>query len=449
MPKPNLKQVKEEHADIINKMEALHNDKGEDGFDDEAKTQWNDWKKRAEELEHVINRENFIANKKSEQADQVYDRNTDDGESAEIAKYSFTEAINQVTNGNITGFYAEMADEAFHELKEAGASPEGKRGVALYIPQKVLTSRRMSIRNQMTAGTAADGGNAVATELRSFIDHLYERLVTVQLGADMLTGLTGNIDWPSESTVATFAWAANEATAEVGESEPKLGKVSISPKRGGTFVDLSNQLLNQTSPSIDARIERQILNAAQRGLETAGINGSGDNGEPEGILNTTGIGAVYAGGAAAEGTNANGANPDRKDIINLETAVSVENADVGALAYLTNSKVRGALKNTKVDSGSGLFVWPFNADQLNGYQVGVTNLVPSNLEKGNSDDLSAAIFGNFNDLVYGMWGGLEILNDPYTQARKGVTRLVLNMYADVAVLRAKSFAAVQDIDTDV
>jgi len=86
---------------------------------------------------------------------------------------------------------------------------------------------------------------------------------------------------------------------------------------------------------------------------------------------------------------------------------------------------------------------------LNGYQVGVTNLVPSNLEKGTSDDLSAAIFGNFNDLVYGMWGGLEILNDPYTQARKGVTRLVLNMYADVAVLRAKSFAAVQDIDTDV
>jgi len=445
MSKPNLKQVKEERADIVQQMEALHNEH-EGGFDENAQTRWNELENKVGELDHVINREEFIAQKKASEAQNVFDRNTEDGENKEIENYSIAEAIKQASDGEVTGFYREMSDEAMNELTAAGASPNGKRGVALYIPQKVLANKKLSIHNAMTAGTAADGGNAVSTELRSFIDHLYERMVTVGMGADMLTGLTGNIDWPTESTVAAFAWAATEV-ADVTESEPKVGKVSISPKRGGTFVDLSNQLLNQTSPSVDARIERQILNAAQRGLEYAGIAGDASNGSPRGILATSGIGAVYAGGAEAAGTNANGAAPVRADVINLETEIAVENADVGSLGYLTNAKVRGTLKNTKVDEGSGLFVWPFNADQLNGYNVGVTNLVPSDIEKGNNDDLSAMVFGNFNDLVYGMWGGLEILRDPYTQALKGTTRLVLNMYADVAVLRAKSFAAVQDIIT--
>jgi HK97 family phage major capsid protein len=447
MPKPNLKQVKEEHADIINKMEALHNDKGNDGFDEKAQDQWNDWKSRAEELEHVINREETLVKMKGAQLNEL--RNTEDGEAKELSRYSIAKAIRQASDGSVDDYYAEMSKEAQNELVQAGASPVGSKNSSLYIPAKVLSTRGAGIKNQMVAGTADDGGNAVATELRSFIDHLWDRMVTLNLGADMLTGLTGNIDWPTESTVAAFAWAANEATAEVAESEPKVGKVSISPKRGGTFVDLSNQLLNQTSPSIDARIERQIINAAQRGLESAGIAGDGSGGSPTGILGTNGIGAVYAGGAADNNANAHGANPIREDIINLETAIAIENADIGALNYLTNAKVRGALKNTKVDAGSGLFVWPFNSDQLNGYNVGVTNLVPSDIEKGDSDDLSAAIFGNFNDLVYGMWGGLEILRDPYTQSLKGITRLVLNVYADVAVLRAKSFAAVQDIDTDI
>lgn len=443
MSKPNLKQVYEERADIVQKMEALHNNH-EGSFDENAQTEWDNSKERLEELDHVINREEFIADKKASEARNIYDRNTEDGEEKELQKYSIAEAVKQTGHGSVNGFYKEMSQEAIRELKEAGASPQGNAD-SLFIPEKVLTSRRASMLNTMTVGTAADGGNAVETELRSFIEHLYDRLVTVNMGADMLTGLTGSIDWPTESTVASFNWGTE--VASLTESEPKVGKVSISPKRGGTFVDLSNQLINQTSPSVDARIERQILNAAQRGLESAGISGDGTSGAPTGILSTSGIGAVYAGGAAASGDNANGSAPARADVINLETAIAVENADIGSLGYLTNAKVRGTLKNTKVDAGSGLFIWPFNGEQLNGYNVGVTNLVPSDLTKGTGTDLSAMIFGNFNDLVYGMWGGMEILRDPYTQALTGTTRLVLNMYADVAVLRAKSFAAVQDIIT--
>ena len=437
MSKINLKQVKEERADIVQQMEALHND-NEGGFDENAQTQWDELKNSLESKDHIISREELIAQKKAEQDGHL--RNADDGEAQELQKYSFKDALLQVANNRVEGFYAEMSQLGHEELEKAGASPTGGKN-SLIVPFSVLKNKKMSIVNTMNATTAADGGNAIRTELGSFIENLYDRMVTTSIGADMLTGLVGNLDWPTESTVAGFSWADGE-NVDLTKTSPKVGKVSISPKRGGTFVDLSNRLLAQTSPSIESRIERQILTAAQIGLETAGINGTGADGQPRGILNTSGIGTVFAGGASS--ATAAGADLTREDIIALETAVSVENADIGALNYLTNAKVRGVLKSTKVDTGSGLFIWPMNDNMLNGYNAAVTNLVPSNLGTDPNDTSSAVIFGNFNDLVYGMWGGLEILFDPYTQALKGTTRLVLNMYADVAVLRPKSFAAIKD-----
>ena len=51
------------------------------------------------------------------------------------------------------------------------------------------------------------------------------------------------------------------------------------------------------------------------------INGSGASGEPKGILNLDGIGSVVGG--------ENGAVLDWKKVVGLETAVAVENADLG------------------------------------------------------------------------------------------------------------------------
>jgi HK97 family phage major capsid protein len=233
---------------------------------------------------------------------------------------------------------------------------------------------------------------------------------------------------------------------DLTESNVTATKASLSPKRGGTFVDISNQLLRQSSPDVEQLIINDILSATQVGIEKAAISGSGSSGVPEGILNTSGIGVVYSGGAAASGTNANGAAQVWNDWINLETEVAVDNADIGSLAYLTNSKVRGSAKQIKIDAGSGLFIWNPNQTEVNGYRVGVTNAVPSNLVKGASGaTLSANIFGNFSDLFIGQWGGLEVLMDPYTQSIKGLTRMTINAYVDVAVRRPVSFAAVKDI----
>jgi hypothetical protein len=78
----------------------------------------------------------------------------------------------------------------------------------------------------------------------------------------------------------------------------------------------------------------------------------------------------------------------------------------------------------------------------------VTNQVKSNIEKGTSGTtLSAIVFGNWADLVYGLWGALDVLADPYSGATAGTVRIIEMQDADVAVRRAESFAAMLDAVT--
>lgn len=366
-------------------------------------------------------------------------RSEENAQIQEVQEYSIAGAIRELIDnqGRLEGVTREMHQQGVEESNKAGVTLQ-YGGKGLVIPHMVLGSKRMSgFQNTMEAGDAAKGGRAIETTLGTFIDKLRERLVLAQLGADFMTGLVGNIDFPVEDVLPVWSWKAE--ITDHAKSQPRLQIKTMKPKRGGTYVDLSNLLLRQTSPSIDARIERQLVGTAQRGIELAGIAGTGANDQPEGILNTSGIGDV------AGGTD--GLAPTHDHIVDLETEIAKEDADIARLAYLTNTLVRGKLKKTKVDAGSGQFVWAQNSTQLNGYDVGVTNLVPSDLTKGTGTGLSAIIFGNFEDLILGWWGGIEMQVDPYTQNLKSVTRLVVNAYVDVLVARPVSFAAMKDAIT--
>lgn len=84
---------------------------------------------------------------------------------------------------------------------------------------------------------------------------------------------------------------------------------------------------------------------------------------------------------------------------------------------------------------------------VNGYNAAVTNAVPSDLTKGSGTALSAIIFGNFADLLIGMWGGLDLTVDPYSNSTSGTLRIVALQDVDVAVRHAASFAAATDVVT--
>ncbi len=367
------------------------------------------------------------------------------GEKKELKNFSFMDAVAQAVDGNYTGFVAEMRQEGINEAKDAGVELSNRK--SLVIPQKVLrnvsvqrTSRPM--KNTVTAGT--QGTKTIETEDIDFVSLLRERLMLTQLGARFASGLTGNIPLNRQTAGFVFGWAATE-NAAAGESSATYDGKTLSPKRGTGYMDVSNQWLIQTSPEIEALLVDDIINGTQVGIEKAAINGSGSNGEPEGLLNTTGILNAYAGGAESNSTNANGAAQAWADWVNLEKLVEVNNTDIGTLGYATTPKVKGQARLSKIDEGSGIFIWDkLMAEDAN---IGVGNIVPDDLTKGtNEDNLSSLIYGNWNDLWVGMWSGIELMVNPYTKAKTAETEMIIHVYVDTAVRRPESFAAIKDID---
>lgn len=262
------------------------------------------------------------------------------------------------------------------------------------------------------------------------------------MGAITLGGLIGDVAIPKQTGGATAYWIAE--SGDPTESTPVVAQLALTPKTCGAFTDISRKLLKQSSIDAEAFVRGDLATVLALALDAAGIAGTGASNQPTGILSTTGIGDVAAG-------DPDGAAPDWSDIVNLETEVAIDNADVGALAYLTNAKARGKLKQVEKATSTGLFVWETSTEagfgMMNGYRAAASNQVPSNLTKGGGSNLSAIIFGNWADLIYGLWGTVDILVDPYTNSTSGTVRVVALQDADVGVRHAESFAACQDAVT--
>jgi HK97 family phage major capsid protein len=346
-------------------------------------------------------------------------------------QYSLLRAINLATQGkSLDGLEKEMQQEAENEARASGLNTSGQIQIPAMLSRSFNPERR-----DMTAGTTTAGGFTVQTDLGDLIPILEPQLMVESMGATMLRGLTGNLDIPRNDADAAAVWEGeNDANAE---TSPTFDRIQLSPNRLGAFTDISKQVMVQSSIDMENFIRRRLNFAIAKALDYAALNGSGSGNQPLGILGTSGIGSVVGG--------TNGATPDWADIVDLESALTTDNADLGRLGYLTTPGVRGYLKKTLLDAGSGQFIWPQNATEINGYNVGTSTQVPSDLTKGSATAIChAIIFGNWEDLIIAQWGGLDIVVDPYSGSKNALVTLVVNSWWDTAVRHPESFAAMKD-----
>lgn len=362
---------------------------------------------------------------------------SEEKEKSNMAKdYSFKRAIEMAVTGRRDGIEGEFSSIGAEEFQRSGVSVSAH---SIKIPSQVF-QRDMTA----TGGTSgSEGGVNVQTSVGSIIDVLLPRTVLAGLGVQRLSGLIGNLDMPTASTVPSAGWNTENGSAT--EKSPAFSKITFSPKRLAAYIQVSNQLMLQSSNSIDAYVRNWLLNAMAQSLETAAIKGGGSN-EPVGIIANANVNVTFAGGATSNATNANGIAPVWADVVNLMKAV--ENANGNGVAYITNPLVKAKLQTTARQSSGveGNFILPSGGTELNGYNMQTTTLVPSNLSKGSSSTLSALIFGDFSKMAIASFGGgMELTVDPYSGATAGLTNVVLNAYMDCNLLQPTAFAVCKDI----
>lgn len=362
----------------------------------------------------------------------------------EEAQYSIARGIQACLGRrrDIAGFEMEISDQIAKDLKRDTNGffvPTSIRAVSRAgLPDNAETRRRLGFdtRNQLEVATAAKGGNAVFDTYGGFIDLLRNRSALLQLGAQMLPGLQGNPSFVGQSGAGVVGW--NTESVNQALSSLSLALRKMEPKNLQSATTYTRQLLLQAPFSIENLVRNDIARLHALEIDRAGIAADGTNDDPVGILATAGIGAVVGG--------ANGALPTYENMVDLETEVAIDNADIGTLAYLTNAKMRGRLKKTaELANTAALPVWRGGKDgEMNGYTAMASNQVPGDLTKGTADSIcSAIIFGAFSEILIGEWGAMEMIVDEVTLGPT-VIKLMSIEFIDVFIRHAEAFAAMQD-----
>jgi HK97 family phage major capsid protein len=285
---------------------------------------------------------------------------------------------------------------------------------------------------QRVLGTTEPAGGATLVGqqiMPDMIDLLRNQALVLVAGAKLYPGLQGVVYFNKKTGAPTVSWMEENPVSDAPQSEPSYGYISLSPKTLIGQVQFPRQLLVMSSIDVEADIRSDLATGHGLALDLGALHGKGTDKQPVGIY-----------GAADVQTHSVGGVPDLEDITTMPALVADKNADLGALSWMTTPLMAGLLKRTPLVDGYPVFLWSgtYREGELGGYPARTTNQISKTLGAGSNEH--GMVFGNWNDLLVGMWGNdLEIVVDVVTKAARGQILITSYSMADTAVRRGESF----------
>ncbi len=355
----------------------------------------------------------------------------------EAGSYSFARAIQSCVKRNSQtpdGFEGEIHQEITkHNL---GFTPAGflVPSDAKISARSLSRADRQRMARDLQVNVFAQGGATVATEVATpIVEILRNRMWSDRLGVRILSGLEGNVVIPRQTAAGT-AYSVSEIAA-LTLSNQDLDQIAVSPKRVGATGQYSKQLILQSSIDVESFMRDDFLKVIAISWDRLILNGAGAGDEPLGIMQTPGIGSVILGGAASW-TN----------LVAFETAVAAASADTGPAGYVTSPTVRGKLKTaakllTGATTVAAVPLWDNGTDDgepwigsIAGYPAVATNQMPNN----------QMLYGVFSEVLHCLWGGVDIVVDPFTLAKQAEVAITVNTWGDVAIRHPQCFCLSAD-----
>ena len=333
--------------------------------------------------------------------DEPYDKDDDYKENISNRnkmkkQFSLLKAINDIANNR-------SLDAASQAVINAGADEMRSAG------QSFSGQIQLPVESRAAVTVTDEHDDVIEVEFADLLTPLRAKNVLVAAGAKYMSGLIGDVQVPIMGA-GNVTWEGEVASAK--EAGYTFTSKKLQPKRLTAYVDISKQFLVQDSIGAEQAIRADIVAAINSKLEST-ILGSAQG------STTTPAGIFY------------GQTPKKittfKDICDLEA--SIEDANViGECKYVMSNKAKAALRNMAKSSKSTQLVME------NGEVDGTPVLNTSNVEAQN------IAYGDWNNLAIGQWGAIDLVVDPYTLAKDGQVRIVINAFFDAITLRPEAFA---------
>ncbi|WP_227271237.1 phage major capsid protein [Roseobacter weihaiensis] len=350
----------------------------------------------------------------------------------ETKSFSVVRLLRHLSNPDERRFEQDAGFE-IEAVRAANGQHKGQvRGVIL--PTEVMRDRPSNPASQVHAIRAADqfagtpslGGNIVDETLMagSMIDILRNMSVLPRLGARVFSGLVGDVAFPKQLTDVTAYWIPEDGSP--AKSAITFGQVKMTPHTVAAMNEISRRLLIQDAVSVEAYVRASIMAQIALKIDNAGLNADADPDAP------AGLGAVFAqGGSGIHHVDlAAAGQPTYVETVKLRTAVKKANALQGSLGYALSPDVEEHLLTTpKFGAGAEVPIM-VEEGRLGGYSAACSNQVED----------ADLWFGNWSDFYMGLWSGVDLLVDPYSNSGSGAVRIVAHQDVDFAIAREQSFA---------
>ena len=332
---------------------------------------------------------------------------------AETQRFSIVRAINASMNRD----WSKAGFEA--EVSRATAAKHGKQlnEYSFVMPLDILS-------RQMIVGTASSGGYLVGTQNQpqSFIDLLRNRLVSVQLGMNTMSGLTGSVTIPTQAASGAVGWLLELGTAT--ENNMTVGQKTLAMKTVGGYQQYSRNLLMQSSNDVEALINSDLAALIALKVDAAVLAGtSTDSSVPLGIRYQTGLGTANPGTGSAV---------SYADMIKFQSTVATANALFDGFGYVCHPAVAAVLMGKPRFTNSDTPIW--DGALLDGRVVGKRAMSSVQITSG------TMLVGDFGQVWLGEWGTLEIESNPYANFQAGIVGIRAFYSCDVLVRYPSAFA---------
>lgn len=295
----------------------------------------------------------------------------------------------------------------------------GRKAQGVFIPMAALEKRAV-----VTTGNAAE---LVPTIQRpdQYIEPLRNNLLARKLGVRVLSGLTGNLTIPKYATGTTAGWVAEGSALTA--SDMTFDPVTLAPKHAGGIVEMSRQLIMQSSPDIEQLVRDDLSAMLNQAIDSALIKGGGSN-EPTGVLATSGV------------QTANLATLSWANVLAMLQKLDLVNAS--AANIVASMKVKAKLQGTL--KASGIAGYLMEGGRMADLPVYFSNQVA---EKTGTPNTGKLIAGDWSQVLLGIWSEVDILVNPFSEAAytKGNVLVRAMSTVDIAVRHPTAFVFAEDI----
>ena len=347
----------------------------------------------------------------------------------------------------VGGFEREICEAETQKRKEAGMQTQGfaipgsiVSRSSKYHQQRALSRiighRELLKRTTLKASVDATAGHLVDTELRpeALIEWLYGEFA-VSRAATWLTDAKGNIAIPKQNGRTVATWGAE--TDPAGESNPAYELLSLSPKELKVLTPFTKTFAIQSSLDAENLVRGGIMRGLGESLDTALLYGTGGQ-QIKGVNQIEEIKKTSNPAQRINYSKADGITYE--NCLEAVEKIGLKNAAGPGMEWITSWAFWKQAKGTAMLENGSVPIW--HDGKVTDFMATQTSQVKQG-EVGSVANADHAWVANWVHLMVAMWGGMDLVVDPFTLADKGMIRVVGFYRVDSAFAHDEAFVLLQ------